>query len=230
MGKRVRIFVGFSWLTLLFLSTFYLPNAFAQVVKSNCVQTQVGVAAPAVLPPECLQGAGGVGIAPDGFVFPLKTTKAVIEAGSSHGGVTYKWCKANQSNCHHHYNAADIFAATGTTVIAAVPGMITAAKDSGSVGHTVSMVSGDNVYYYAHMGSGTLKVSMGQNVKAGDELGQVGTAADAVGTPPHLHFDILPSSAAPNGRRVSCSGGGCIGKPFINVQPLLIPAYEMLTQ
>lgn len=166
---------------------------------------------------------GSLGISPDGFVFPLKTSKqAIINNAAS------KWCYQNQNNCHHDYNAADIFQPTGTIVVAARGGRVVASHDhdSSAVGSRVTIKGEDgNLYYYAHMGDGTIKVSEGQTVIAGTELGQVGTRADAMGTDTHLHFDILPSTYS---SRPGCSGAECTAYPFINPQPILISAFNAL--
>lgn len=49
------------------------------------------------------QASGGQGVGPDGFVFPLQTTRSTLLNNKP------KWCNDNDTNCHHHYNAADIF-------------------------------------------------------------------------------------------------------------------------
>ena len=208
-------FISLYSLCFILLSAHFLEHA--QAATSNCVITEVGNAGgQPKLPEKCANA--GIGTA-GGFVFPLKTTKTVLNKGTE----GMKWCNASQSNCHHDYNAADIFAPTGTMVIAAVAGRVATAHDSGSVGKTVAIVGNDNIlYYYAHMGA--LRVSQGQNVKAGDPVGLVGTSADAMGTPSHLHFDMLPGAKS----RPSCSGASCSGLNFINVQPKLVPAYQNL--
>jgi hypothetical protein len=167
---------------------------------------------------------GGVGISPDGFVFPQKTTKSAI---INHNP---QWCYTSQTNCHHDYNAADIFNDTGTIVVAARGGTVIFARDTATQPSTVGSIlaiKGDdnNIYYYAHMGAGTLKVQSGQTVTAGQELGAVGTAADAEGTTPHLHFDSLPP---PYTTRIACSNPECAQIPFINVQPILISSFNAL--
>lgn len=215
---RKTFLIIYSFLFIL-SSAYFIERA--QAATSNCVVTEVGNAGGGQpkLPSQCADS--GIGTGPGGFVFPLKTSKSVILKGSE----GMKWCQTSQSNCHHDYNAADIFAPTGTAVIAAVAGRVATAHDSGSVGKTVAIVGKDNIlYYYAHMGA--LRVSQGQNVKAGDTLGLVGTSADAMGTPAHLHFDMLPGHTS----RPSCSGASCAGLPFINVQPKLVPAFQGLPQ
>lgn len=168
----------------------------------------------------CAPG-GGSGVSPDGFVFPLITTKSEIREDG--------WCYNNPSNCHHNYNAADIFADPGTTVVAAQPGtVVRAVNQSGGVGSRV-VIKGDDghLYYYTHMTDGSVTLSAGDQVAAGDVLGTVGESAQAAGTPPHLHFDMLPPEYS---HRPGCSGAACRSYPFINVQPILIPAFEALPE
>lgn len=178
--------------------------------------TNAGDKSPATNP------GGGLGVSPDGFVFPQQTTQSRLKADG--------WCYNSLNNCHHDYNAADIFAPTGTVVVAARGGLVVSAKDhdDSSVGSRVVIKGEDGLlYYYAHMGDGTVKVQKGQTVKAGDQLGNVGTSADAMGTPPHTHFDILPSQYS---QRMGCSGASCSQYPFINPQPVLVEAFKHLPQ
>ena len=49
-----------------------------------------------------------------------------------------------------------------------------------------------NEFYYAHLSAYSPLARNGARVKAGDVIGFVGTTGDAVGTPPHLHFEIHP--------------------------------------
>lgn len=169
--------------------------------------------------PTC-NSAGGTGVGPDGFVFPLKITKAQIQAGVS-GGI---WCFTSQTNCHHDYNAADIYAPTGTEVVASRGGEVvwTDTKPSRVV------IMGDDgvVYHYTHMGEGTITVAKKQKVVAGAVIGRVGTTADANGTTQHLHIDALPGSQYKN--RPGCSGAACKTYPFIELQPALVGAFNGL--
>jgi murein DD-endopeptidase MepM/ murein hydrolase activator NlpD len=169
------------------------------------------------------QSVGGVGVA-DGFTFPLKTTKADIQKGAD-GSV---WCSTKTTNCHHDYNAADIFAETGTPIIAAAPGKVVG-KTTDSCdfyGCNVSIIGDDGIlYYYTHM-SKQATVNIGQKIQAGQEIGSVGTNATAMDTPRHLHFDMLPGDKYPY--RPGCSSAACTAYPFINVQAYLVPAFQQL--
>ncbi len=159
-------------------------------------------------PTICGGGGGGIGIGTDGFVFPQRTTKSALKAA----GFNVNCVNTGPiGQCHHDYLAADIFNSTGTPVVAARPGRVVSAHDGGnistgggSIGMTVRIYSdtalgGDGLwYYYAHMlkpqesPAGGLKVKDGDIVTAGQDLGVVGTDADAEGTPSHTHFDVSP--------------------------------------
>lgn len=155
--------------------------------------------------------------------FPLNTTKNAIEAGE--GGA--RWCYKAISNCHHDYNAADIHVAIGTEVLAAKGGkVIRAVETLGSVGSRVVILGDDGqfTYYYTHMTYNSLLVAEGDTVTTGQVIGTVGDSRQAVGTAPHLHFDMLPQSQYKF--RPNCSGSGCSGYPFVDVQPLLVQLYE----
>src|SRR5690606_8320765 len=78
------------------------------------------------------QGAqcnNGLGVSPDGFVFPLKTTKSIMRQGNGEGGI---WPCATQPTCNsgHPYNAADLFAPTGTEVYPAISGEVASSDGS----------------------------------------------------------------------------------------------------
>lgn len=170
----------------------------------------------------------GIGSA-NGFTFPLQTTKSDLRRGIE-GSV---WCAGNDSNCHHDYNAADIFVETGTPILAAVAGRVVGSERdcSGSFGCSVSIRGNDGrLYYYTHMHQEAI-VEDGARVSAGQKIGAVGTNATAADTPRHLHFDMLPpvDDGGPE-HRPGCSSEECTEYPFINVQPFLNPAYEKLPQ
>ena len=201
-----------------------------QNVPSGTVYTDAGIPGGAPTSPNTTAtttcpGAttdGSIGTTLDGFVFPLQTTKSVLTGNSP------RWCLSNQNNCHHDYNAADIFAPTGTTILAARPGTVVATNYSSKFGQNVQIKGTDGInYYYNHMPQGMNKVHVGDIVKAGDPIGQVGTNANAANTPHHLHFDMTKGV----NRRPSCSAAECTklnNSVFINVQPFLVAAYNGL--
>jgi murein DD-endopeptidase MepM/ murein hydrolase activator NlpD len=201
-----------------------------QNTPSGTVYTDAGI--PGGVPAENTETAvttcpgtpadGSIGTTIDGFVFPLQTTKSTLSGNSP------RWCFSNQNNCHHDYNAADIFAPTGTTILAARPGTVVATNYSSKFGQNVQIRGSDGInYFYNHMPQGKNKVHKGDVVKAGDPIGEVGTNANAAGTPKHLHFDM--TKGVP--RRPSCSAASCASmnnSVFINVQPFLVAAYNGL--
>lgn len=170
----------------------------------------------------CALGSGELG------VFPLITSKADIQKGSTAGGGVYlTWCFEATTNCHHDYNAADIHVAPSTKVVASVSGEVVSATEAvGGVGSRVTIKSSDGKYinYYAHMAYQSLTVDDGDTVSVGQELGEVGVATQAVGTAPHLHIDFLPGDEYDS--RPSCSGAGCAAYPFIDMQGLLKNLYD----
>jgi murein DD-endopeptidase MepM/ murein hydrolase activator NlpD/Sec-independent protein translocase protein TatA len=170
---------------------------------------------------------GGTGISPDGFVFPQKTTKSTL---TKHNPA---WCSTSQANCHHDYNAADIFADTGTPVLAAKGGTVVFGRNqpTGGTG-SIIVIKGDdnNIYSYIHLKSGSVKFEQsGVKVKAGDQIAEVGTNEDAQNTPSHLHFDVQPPPAT---TREGCTNAACNQPPFkfINPQPALVAAFNALPE
>lgn len=170
----------------------------------------------------CSNSSDGGVASVDGFTFPLITTQKAI---TSHK--PYPWCHAALKNCHHDYKAADIMIETGTTVIAAKSGTVVSSHAGNQHPNNVTIKTDDGkgINYYTHLGANTLKVRDGQHVDASDVLGKVGTSKDAMGTDPHLHFDMLPPAYE---YRVSCSGASCTRYPFIEVQPALVETFKKL--
>lgn len=83
----------------------------------------------------------------------------------------------------------DIFAKRGTPVLASVSGTIRIVRGS-LTGLGYELDGDDGVRYYgAHMDA--LRVGGGR-VNRGDVIGTVGTTGNAMGTPPHLHFEVKP--------------------------------------
>lgn len=103
---------------------------------------------------------------------------------------TYKQSRAGGARVH---NAMDVMAPHGTPVVAAAPGTIEKLFFSqGGGGITVYVRSPDRrwTYYYAHLQDYAPGLREGQQVKAGDPLGTVGSTGNANPAGPHLHFAV----------------------------------------
>lgn len=178
---------------------------------------------------------GGYAINADGFHFPLVASQEIIKGGvdgvqqSEGNGGEDEWCWAAKTSCHHDYPAADLHAPVGTEVVVAKPGTVVKATDqSGGVGTRITVKGDDGlVYYYTHLAFKSLLVERGDSVRAGQTIGAIGESSQAVGTAPHLHFDVLPENYT---SRVPCSGSSCSEYPFIDIQPVLSKLYNDLPE
>ena len=81
--------------------------------------------------------------------------------------------------------------ALGTPVIASRSGRVEVVQRSGSgYGHMVLINHGDGYKTrYAHLVSGSISVSVGEYVDAGQTIGKVGSTGNSTG--PHLHFEVI---------------------------------------
>ena len=85
------------------------------------------------------------------------------------------------------HNGIDIGAASGSAIVAAASGEVVTASYSSSAGNYIMISHGGGIYtLYMHCSK--LNVSEGQQVKAGQTIGKVGSTG--VSTGPHLHFGI----------------------------------------
>jgi murein DD-endopeptidase MepM/ murein hydrolase activator NlpD len=91
----------------------------------------------------------------------------------------------------HHGN--DIFAPLGAPILAVTEGTLFLVGWNTIGGNRLWLrdVQG-NEFYYAHLSAYSPLAKEGAHVQAGDVIGFVGASGDAVGTPPHLHFEIHP--------------------------------------
>lgn len=182
--------------------------------------------------------SGGLGVSPDGFIFPLRTTKAKL-AGNPYWSPR---CKNKVSSmgelgkitqisglCHHDYLAADIQHPVGTEVVAPRPGRImrSATSRDPCIGGNLSLYSdpalgGDgNTYYFAHLGDDK-KGQKDKVVEAGDTIATIGDPSGCF--LPHLHFDVSPIQAG-----FARNHDGTRG-PLLDPQPALVAAYNNLPE
>jgi len=96
------------------------------------------------------------------------------------------------------HNAVDIMAPRGTPVLAVADGRIRRLGTEGAGGIAVYQVdaAGHYAYYYAHLDRLSPGLAEGQDVRAGDVLGYVGTTGNAPSTAPHLHFAVYDVAGA----------------------------------
>jgi len=87
----------------------------------------------------------------------------------------------------------DLFAERGTPVIAVTDGFIWRMGSFSKGGNAIWLMGDDNVrYYYGHMDSLAKGLKTNDRVKQGQLIGTVGNTGNAVGTYPHVHFEINP--------------------------------------
>ena len=174
-------------------------SAQARPRPSGGVQRPRPVTSPKPLPraPEPNVGGevpgGPVRVAPEvtarlssgGFVFPVYGTASF---GDSFGAP-----RADVAGGWHH--GEDIFAATGTPLLAVADGTLHTIGFNRIGGYRLWLrdTQGDE-FYYAHLSAYSPLAVEGRSVRAGDVIGFVGATGDADGGPPHLHFEIHPAA------------------------------------
>jgi murein DD-endopeptidase MepM/ murein hydrolase activator NlpD len=90
----------------------------------------------------------------------------------------------------HTHQGQDITAAEGTPVVTPIAGTVhwTAYQANGA-GHYVVIAGGDGRHYvFMHLQEGSIAVTRGAAVAAGQRVGLVGSTGSSTG--PHLHFEI----------------------------------------
>ena len=89
------------------------------------------------------------------------------------------------------HKGTDMFAPMGEPVYAVAAGVV-GTRTGGLGGKTIWLVADDGrAYYYAHLNG--FAVSDGQRVGQGELIAYNGNSGNAVGTSPHVHFQIHPS-------------------------------------
>ncbi|MBI5004404.1 M23 family metallopeptidase [Candidatus Kaiserbacteria bacterium] len=131
----------------------------------------------------------------------VKTTTAKIAANPAHdvgpngsaSDVSYYMAPLShytKTQGVHGYNAVDLAAPTGTSIVASAAGDVVVAREGGWNGGYGSYVvishSNGSQTLYAHMSKVT--TYDGDHVQQGEVIGYVGATGKATG--PHLHFEI----------------------------------------
>ena len=132
-----------------------------------------------------------------GFVFPI--------GGPHNYSDTFGAPRMFGTSYAHLHEGTDIFAASGTPLLAVERGVLIKVGTDTLGGTKLWLVGASGTrYYYAHLSAFAEGVVEGKVVQAGDVVGYVGNTGNALTTPAHLHFEVHP-------------GGG----PAVNPYPLL---------
>lgn len=87
------------------------------------------------------------------------------------------------------HTGVDYAARTGTPVYASAPGEVTSVGIAGGYGKMVEIRHDDELTTrYAHLSAFAEGLEVGQSVKAGEQIGDVGATGLATG--PHLHYEV----------------------------------------
>jgi len=97
-----------------------------------------------------------------------------------------------------YHQGIDLFADTGTPLVAVADGTLFNVGYNGLGGWRLWVRDrSGNTFYYAHLSAYTATSTEGASVARGDVIGYVGNTGDAVGTPPHVHFEVHPGGGGP---------------------------------
>jgi murein DD-endopeptidase MepM/ murein hydrolase activator NlpD len=97
------------------------------------------------------------------------------------------------SGCSAFHDGIDFLPGVGSPILSIADGVVvTATSDSGGLGNYVEVqhnIGGELLTtVYGHMLDGSMQVSVGDRVTAGQQLGAVGSTGQSTG--PHLHFEM----------------------------------------
>ena len=93
---------------------------------------------------------------------------------------------SSNSKVTKYHTGIDIGAEQGVKIKSAMDGKVIQVSSCGDYGKHIRVQNGDLVVLYAHCSK--MYVSEGQEIKQGEEIGEVGATGNATG--PHLHFEI----------------------------------------
>lgn len=96
------------------------------------------------------------------------------------------------------HEGTDVMAPYGNAVYAFTSGRISQLSTGGLGGITLWLRGNDGTsYYYAHLSAYAPGISEGSAVEAGQLIARNGNTGNAVGTPPHVHFEAHPGGGGP---------------------------------
>jgi murein DD-endopeptidase MepM/ murein hydrolase activator NlpD len=120
----------------------------------------------------------------------LKVVGPFPVAGPSYWTNDWHACR---DGCTRFHEGLDMFAPTGTPLVAIADGVVTQKVVGDTSGISVEIQDAHGVqYFYAHLDDWAPGLRAGQQVQQGDVLGYVGNTGNAIYTPPHLHLEVQP--------------------------------------
>ena len=100
---------------------------------------------------------------------------------------------ACRDGCTRFHEGLDMFARSGTPLVAIADGFVSQKLVGDLSGISVEITdSGGVQYFYAHLSAWAPGIQAGDRVQAGQVLGYVGNTGNAIYTPPHLHLEVQP--------------------------------------
>ena len=120
----------------------------------------------------------------DDYMYPIKTNKLVMTSG--YGKRTYTLNGKKVSDFHHGIDLVG-----GTDILATADGVVTKTVKIGKKGGTMCQVRIRHKDYetaYYHLKSGSITVNVGDTVKQGQKIAEIGDTGKVTGK--HLHYQI----------------------------------------
>jgi murein DD-endopeptidase MepM/ murein hydrolase activator NlpD len=100
---------------------------------------------------------------------------------------------ACRDGCTRFHEGLDIFAKTGTPLVATADGFVSQKLVGDLSGISVEITDAQGVqYFYAHLSAWAPGIQVGDQVRVGQVLGYMGNTGNAISTPPHLHLEVQP--------------------------------------
>lgn len=118
---------------------------------------------------------------------------------------------------HRQHHAIDLGAPKGTPIVAVSDGTIERLGRDRRGGIVIYLrdATGRFVYYYAHLSRYAPDLRVGDRVKRGQMIGEVGSTGRSTG--PHLHFSIFRDTDSPNPWK------GLVVNPYLVFSALVAP-------
>jgi murein DD-endopeptidase MepM/ murein hydrolase activator NlpD len=123
---------------------------------------------------------------------PLQDTSTVQAASRSSDGCNGLFGDVRGPSCNQSHDAVDYHAPVGTATYAVTSGTVRTLTMSG-YGDSIFLdeSAGSTQYLYAHLSG--YDAENGDDVAAGEQIGQTGASGNAVADRPHLHFEVHPN-------------------------------------